>query len=71
MAYRRRREDDICFGGRRGAPIWGIIFGIAIILWGVTSLLGDVYWWASWDRLWPILVVAIGLIIIINVLSRR
>ena len=67
----RRNEDDMCFGTRRGVPIWGIIFGIAIIIWGVSSLLGDVYWWASWDKLWPILVIAIGLVIVLNILSRR
>jgi len=70
-AYRRRYEDDVCLGGRRGVPIWGIIFGIAIILWGVATLLEDVYSWASWDRLWPFLVIAVGLIIIFNALSRR
>lgn len=70
-APRRRWEDDLCFGRSRRIPIWGLIIGVVIILWGVSSLLGDVYWWASWDKLWPIFVIAIGLIIILNALSRR
>lgn len=70
-ASRRRWDDDMCFGTRHGVPIWGLIFGVVIILWGVSSLLGDIYWWASWDRLWPIFVIAIGLIIVMNALSRR
>lgn len=69
--YRRRRDDDICFGGQRGVPVWGIIFGIFIILAGVISLLEREYRWASWDKLWPLFVVAIGLIIVINALTRR
>jgi len=69
--YRRRREEDLCFGRRRGVPIWGIFFGILIILAGVISLLEGVYWWASWDKLWPIFVIAVGLIIVVSALSRR
>jgi len=66
-----RWEDDICFGARRGIPIWGIIFGVLIIIAGVISLLEDLYWWASWDRLWPVIVIAFGLLIVINALSKR
>jgi len=68
---RRRFEEDACFGTRGGVPIWGVIFGLLIVLWGVTSLLGNVYSWASWDRLWPLFVIAIGLLIVFNVLSKR
>ena len=69
--YRRRREDDWCFGAQRSTPIWGIFIGLLIIVAGVISILEDVYWWASWDRLWPILVIAFGLFIIYNVLYKR
>jgi uncharacterized membrane protein YvbJ len=69
--YRKRREEDLCFGTSQGVPIWGILFGLIIILWGVTSLFSGVYWWASWDKLWPIFIIAIGLIIVFNALSRR
>lgn len=33
--------------------------------------MGDVFLWASWDKLWPLFVIAIGLIIVVNALSRR
>lgn len=69
--YRRRSEEDICFGTRGGIPIWGILVGLLIVIWGVSNLLGGVYSWAVWDRLWPILIIAFGLIIIFNILSRR
>jgi len=53
-------------GGRRA----GIFFGILLIILGTIFLLGtfDVFWWFRWAYLWPLLLVAIGLLII---LSRR
>jgi len=68
-SYTRRYDEDACFG-RRGGSTWVIIFGIFIILVGVTSLLGDIYEWASWDRLWPIFIIGIGLLIVFNALRR-
>ena len=53
-------------GGRRA----GIFFGILLIILGAIFLLGtfDVFWWFRWGYLWPLVLVAIGLLII---LSRR
>lgn len=53
-------------GGRRA----GIFFGILLIILGAIFLLDtfDVFWWFRWAYLWPLLLVAIGLLII---LSRR
>jgi ribosomal protein L40E len=67
----RRREEDWCFGTRGGVPVFGVLFGILIIIWGITALLGDVYRWAQWDSLWPVFIIAFGLLIVINVLSKR
>ncbi|UCH57228.1 MAG: zinc ribbon domain-containing protein [Candidatus Bathyarchaeota archaeon] len=52
---------------------WVALFGFLIILAGVISLLDVWYgfWWASWDRLWPVLVIAFGLFIIWSVLRAR
>ena len=69
--YRRRRDDDLCFGTQKGLPIGGIIFGIIIILVGAISLLERTYWWASWDRLWPLVIIAFGLLIVANTLYKR
>jgi len=63
-------DRDMCFG-RRSSTFWPIIIGVFIILVGVSSLLGDTYRWLSWDRLWPIFIVVIGLVIVVNALSRR
>jgi uncharacterized membrane protein YvbJ len=67
---RDRREDDICFGGRSNT-MWPLIIGAFIILIGLSSLLEDTYAWARFDNLWPLLVIGIGLIIVVNALQRR
>ncbi len=69
--YRRRYEDDLCFGSGRGVHIWGVFFGLLIILAGVISLLEGVVWWASWEKLWPFVVILFGLLIIASALSKR
>lgn len=68
----RKREDEWCFGSTRsGVPVWGIAFGILIILAGVISLLEGRVPWATWSSLWPLLVIIVGLVIVISALTRR
>lgn len=69
--YRRRRDDDLCFGSRGGFNWFGLFIGCMIILAGLSQLLQDTYGWASLDRLWPIPVILLGLIIIFNALSKN
>lgn len=69
--YRRRRDDDLCFGSRGGMNWFGLFIGCMIILAGLSQLLQGTYWWASWDRLWPIPVILLGLIIIFSALSKN
>ena len=49
---------------------FGLFIGAMIILAGLSQLLQGTYWWASWDRLWPIPVILLGLIIAFNALSK-
>jgi len=67
---RRRRDDDLCFGSG-GGNWFGIFIGLMIILAGASQLLEGTFWWASWDRLWPIPVILLGLFIVYNALSKR
>ena len=67
---RRRRDDDLCFGSGGGSKI-GIFIGLMIILAGVSELLQGTFWWASWDKLWPIPVILLGLFIIYNAYTKR
>jgi len=64
--YRRSRvEDDICFGGR--SHIWGIIIGLFIVMIGVSTLLGG----NIWDKVWPMFIILIGAIIVVNAFMKR
>jgi hypothetical protein len=50
--------------------LFGLFIGAMIILAGLSQLLEGTYLWASWDRLWPIPVILLGLIIVYNALSK-
>jgi len=63
-------NDEECFGGR-ASKTWTLIFGIFIILVGLTQLLGDIYPWARWSNLWPLFIIGIGLLIIFNAIKRQ
>jgi hypothetical protein len=66
----RRRDDDLCFGPRGGTWV-GIFIGLLIILAGVSELFKGQFWWASWDRLWPIPVIVLGLLVVYSAMQRR
>ena len=72
-AYKYRRRDwdpeSDCFGGR-SRTTWPILIGAFLILLGLSSLLEDTFWWASFDNLWPLFIIAIGVLIIGNAFRR-
>jgi len=57
--YERRREEE-CFGLPWGGAIAGIIFGLIIILAGVTWLLGFDFW----KVFWPLIVIVFGILVL-------
>jgi ribosomal protein L40E len=71
--YKSRRGDwdleDECFGGR-SRTIWPIFIGVFIILVGLSQLLEKIYPWASFDNIWPLFLIALGLIIVYSRLQR-
>ncbi len=72
-AYRTRRRDwdyDDYFGGRNRMT-WQLLIGAFLILLGLSSLLEDIFWWAGWDTLWPLFIIAIGVMIISNAYGRH
>ena len=73
-AYIKSRRDrgmeDECFGGR-SRTMFPIIIGVFIILVGLSSLLENTYFWARFDRLWPLFIIAIGLMIVYNTMQRK
>lgn len=41
-------------------PGFWVNFGAFWVLVGVSTILGDTYWWASWDLLWPLFMMGVG-----------
>jgi tetrahydromethanopterin S-methyltransferase subunit E len=58
---------NFCFGIRHGGAVLGVVFGVLIILAGVSALLGQ----SIWHLLWPLFVIAIGLLIVIGAIVGR
>ncbi len=48
------------------------ILGIILIVLGILFLLGsfDLFWWFHWDNLWPLILVAVGVLIILSTRRR-
>jgi len=65
MSSRDWDRDDMCFGGR-SRTIWPLIIGVFIILVGLSSLLEKTYSWARFDNIWPLFLIALGVLILYN-----
>ena len=60
-----RRMEDGCFGLPGGNLIIGVLFGLAIILWGASDLMG-------WNLdLGPYAIIVFGLLIVVGVLYKQ
>jgi amino acid transporter len=57
--YRRRKEDE-CFGLPHGGAIVGLIIGIIIILWGISSI-ADIDFGSYF---WPFIIIIFGILIV-------
>ena len=58
----RRRKENECFGLPHGGSIAGLVLGIIIILWGVTSVLEVEF------PLWAIIIVIFGILMVAGAL---
>ncbi len=49
------------------------ILGIILVVLGILFILGNfnLFWWFNWGNLWPLILVAIGVLIIFSVRKRR
>ncbi len=56
---------------RRHSNTWPLIFGGFLIMLGLSQLLEDVFWWFSFDTLWPVFLIGIGLVVVSNGMKKR
>ena len=66
MRRERRRAEDECFGLPHGGIIAALIFGLFIILWGLSSFL-DINFGSY---IWPFLIIIFGTLIVLGALYR-
>ena len=66
MRRQRRKAEDDCFGLPHGGIIAGLIFGLIIILFGVSSLLNIDFG----DYFWPFIIIIFGLLMFVGALYR-
>lgn len=72
LRSRARENEDWDFCRPKGDNLWlWAIVGIFITLWGVSELLGDIYWWASTGFLWGVFLLVVGSTIVVKVLRAR
>jgi len=64
--YERRHAEEECFGIPRGGAIAGAIFGVIIILFGLSWLMGFEFW----KIFWPLIVIVIGILVLAGALYR-
>ena len=70
MSERNWGMEDECFGGR-SRTMWPLIIGGFIILIGLSSLLENTYSWIRFDNIWPLFLIALGLMIVYNRIQRQ
>jgi len=70
--YRSNDQDfeDMCFGDRNRS-IGPLFFGAIMILAGLSFLLERSYAWARFDNLWPLIIIAIGLLVVYNATQKQ
>lgn len=63
------KEEDKPKAERKNRHFRRSILGITLIVLGIIFLLAsfNIFWWFQWRYLWPIILVAIGLVIIFGV----
>jgi uncharacterized membrane protein YvbJ len=66
MKRQRRRAEDECFGLPNGGIIAGVIFGLIILLFGVSALLDIDFG----NYLGPFVIIIFGILIFVGALYR-
>ena len=66
VRHERRKKEDECFGLPHGGSIVGLIIGIIVILWGVSSFTEISFG----DYFWPLIIIVFGTLIAAGALYK-
>jgi len=72
--YERRRMEHECFGLPHGGAIAGLVIGVIILLWGISTLAHQMGWMTQTFDLWYIVIIIFGVLLIVGAvygMSRR
>ena len=62
--YERKRMEQECFGLPHGGAIFGLVIGIIILIWGITTLARDVWKIEVSGNLWFVVLIIFGVLMI-------
>lgn len=60
----RRKAEQECFGLPHGGAIAGIVFGVIILIWGLTTLLQQMGYIAATFEFWYLIIIVVGVLIV-------
>ena len=66
----RRKAEQECFGLPHGGAIAGIVFGVIILIWGITMLLQQTGIIAGTFEFWYIIIIVIGILIVAGAIYK-
>ena len=70
----RRRMEHECFGLPHGGAIAGLVIGIIILIWGLSTMAHTMGWMTQTFDLWYIVIIIFGVLLIAGAIygmSRR
>jgi len=68
--YERRRAENECFGLPHGGAIAGIVIGVLILIWGLTTLAVQFNWIERAPEFWWMVIIVIGILMIAGGIYR-
>jgi uncharacterized membrane protein YvbJ len=63
-SYERKRMEHECFGLPHGGAIFGLVIGIIIVLWGISTLAQQMNWISNTPDLWFLIIIIFGVLLI-------
>ena len=62
--YERKKMESECFGLPHGGAIFGLVIGIIILLWGISTLGQRMGWMSVGFDFWWVIIIVFGVLLI-------